>query len=179
MIALASSATRHAQPTAVIDSAGETFALALAVVCVSIQGSGKKPVPHHHPARLLQGYILRWALQAGISIRRRRESRDAHFCIAGVSRQSSHSVAGASPSPWLPHWWHRGRPGDPLPGDVVAGRASPVAGHPHMLSPCPVGVPSQPGMPHAHQLPSEPCSWPTLHPQGWLPRCSTGHPALA
>jgi len=62
LIAPVSSAVRHAQRTAAIDSAWEASAPALAVVCVSIWGSGGKPVPHHHPAWLLHGFILRWAL---------------------------------------------------------------------------------------------------------------------
>ena len=80
---------------------------------------------------------------------------------AGVSRQSSHPTARASPSPQLPCWWHGDSPRDPLTKDRVAGRASLVS------EPC--GLPSQPGMPHAHRLPSEPCSWPAPHPQGQLP----------
>lgn len=102
---------------------------------------------------------------------RKRESRDAPLCMAGVSRQSSYATAGASPSPQIPHWWHGDRPRDPLLKDKVAGRASLVSE--------PYGLPSQPGMPHAHRLPSEPCSWPAPHPQGQLPWCSTGCPALA
>lgn len=63
----ASSAARHTQPTAAIDSAGEAFAFAFTVVCVSLQGSGKKPVLCHHPARLLHGCILNSATSDGLS----------------------------------------------------------------------------------------------------------------
>lgn len=84
--------------------------------------------------------------------------------MAGVRRQSSHPTAGASPSPQFPHWWHGDSPKDSLPR-----KASSLGA---------LWAPISAGMLCAHWLPSELCSCPAPHPQGWVSWCFMGRPAL-